>query len=305
MVSGMSERSLDFLVVGAPKCGTTAVAEFIGRHPDVAMSLPKEPHFFDAYYQSDTSEYISAIFPREAPERLFGEATPSYLMVPWVASRVAQHYPMAKIIVCLRNPVERAFSSWWMLYSRGLERLKFEDAITAEFAQGEVLDREDAADVWRQQIDAIASGSELPVRTYLEAGHYAKHLGRWLEFFSRDQVHVIFSSEFHTARDQALAKIWEKLSVEPWYPDSGEKRKVNQAFGGKALFVLRSAKSLGLMRSRRFVPEAYREPLKALLSKMGSKPTLDARMRTALIDHFRESNTQLEKLLAVDLGHWN
>lgn len=304
MVSGMSERGLDFLVVGAPKCGTTAVAEFISGHPEISMSLPKEPHFFDAYYQSDTSEYISAIFPRGALPNLLGEATPSYLMVPWVASRVAQHYPMAKIIVCLRNPCERAFSAWWMLYSRGLERLKFEDAIAAELVQDEVFDREDAADVWRRQIDAIARGSELPVRTYLEAGHYAKHLGRWLEFFSRDQVQVIFSSELYTARDQALAKIWEKLSVEPWYPDFSGKRKVNEAFGGKALFVLRSAKSLGLMRFRRFVPEAYREPLKALLSKMGGKPSLDARMRAVLVDHFRESNSQLEELLAVDLSHW-
>ena len=49
MVSGMSGRGLDFLVVGAPKCGTTAIAELIGGHPDVEMSVPKEPHYFDAH----------------------------------------------------------------------------------------------------------------------------------------------------------------------------------------------------------------------------------------------------------------
>lgn len=305
MVSGMSGRGLDFLVVGAPKCGTTAIAELIGGHPDVEMSVPKEPHYFDAHYKPDTAEYISAVFPRETPAALLGEATPSYLMVPWVASRVAQEYPRAKIIVCLRNPVARAFSSWWMLYSRGLERLNFKDAIAAELMQGEIFDREDAADVWRRQVDAIASGSELPVRTYLEAGHYAKHLDRWLEFYPRDQIQVIFTSELYAARDHALAKIWDTLRVEPWYPDYDEKRKVNEAFGQKALFVLRSAQSLGLMRFRRFVPERYREPIKALLAKMGSKPSLDASMHSFLSEYFAEGNSRIEKLLEVDLSHWN
>ncbi|RGP41822.1 hypothetical protein BPTFM16_02131 [Altererythrobacter insulae] len=300
----MSERLLDFLVVGAPKCGTTALAEAIGAHPDVAVSVPKEPHFFDAHYDADTSDYISTVFRSGTAARIRGEATPSYLMVPWVASRVAQHYPKAKIIACLRNPTERAFSSWWMLYSRGLEKLNFEDAIAAELAQGELLTRADAPEIWRRQIDAISRGTELPVRTYLEAGYYAKHLGRWFEVFPSEQVHVIFSSELHRSRDKTLEKIWDLLAVERWSPPPSEKQKVNEAFGGSARLVLRSAQSLGLMRFRRIVPESYREPVKAILSKMGSKPSLDKIMRAKLNEHFQDQNSKLEQLLSVDLSHW-
>ncbi len=111
-------RRPGFLILGSPKCGTTALARLLDAHPDVAMSTPKEPHFFDAHYERGFEHY--ATWPAHG---IAGEATPSYLLVPYVAERIKADLPDAKLIAILRHPVERAFSSWWMFHARGMEPL--------------------------------------------------------------------------------------------------------------------------------------------------------------------------------------
>ena len=300
----MSGTTVAFFILGAPKSGTTALAETLDTHPDLTMSKPKEPHFFDAYYEEDLTEYATQCFPQTSAITFHGEATPSYFMVPWVAPRIAKHFPKAKLIVCLRNPVDRAFSSWWMQYSRGLETLDFQDAITASLNQADVFAKEDATELWTSQIDAIAKGSELPIRTYIEAGLYHKHLTRFLEHFPREQIHVVFSSDFRQSRASSLADVWDFLSVPPWTPDQSNKEVVNAAYGKRAMFLLRLAKRMGLMRIREHVPQFLREPTKAYLSRLGDTPKIDQEMRAYLTSYFRDSNLALEELLSVDLSGW-
>ncbi len=300
----MSNRPPDFFILGAPKSGTTALAETLDSHPSLTMSKPKEPHFFDAYYQDDLHDYLSRIFPSDDTGKLRGEATPSYLMVPWVAARIAKHAPQAKLIVCLRNPVDRAFSSWWMQFSRRLETLHFKDAIAADLAQPDLFKKENAKAMWASQIDAIAKGEELPIRTYVEAGLYHKHLTRFLEHFPRESIQVIFSGDLRSNRAKVLADIWTFLSVEPHNTSDAKNDVVNAAFGRRAMLLLRTAQKLGLMRVRDYIPASMREPIKAHLSRMGTAPQIDDEMRASLTAHFAESNVALEKLLAVDLSHW-
>ena len=300
----MSGNAVDFFILGPPKSGTTALAETLDTHPDLTMSKPKEPHFFDAYYQEDLTGYATQCYPQTNAMTLRGEATPSYFMVPWVAARIAKHFPKAKLIVCLRNPVDRAFSSWWMQYSRGLETLDFQDAIAANLNQADVFSKENATGLWTSQIDAIAEGSELPIRTYIEAGLYHEHLTRFLEHFPREQIQVIFSTDFRQSRASALAEVWDFLSVPPLMPTADIKEVVNAAYGKRALFLLRLAKRMGLMRIRDRVPQFLREPTKAVLSRMGSTPKIDEDMRAFLTSYFRDSNLALEQLLSVDLSSW-
>ncbi len=300
----MAEKEVDFFVLGAPKSGTTAVAELLGSHPSIEMSRPKEPHFFDAHYENDLGPYLDRCFPDNAFNVLRGEATPSYLMVPWAVERIAYHYPNAKLIVCLRNPVDRAFSSWWMLYSRGLETLEFKQAIEQNKLQGDIFDDADAEATWSSQVNAIASGDTLPLRTYIETGDYYKHLSRLLKVFPRENLHVIFSEDLRGSREEVLSGLWSFLSVSSDITELKVKETMNAAYGKNAGKVLRLAKHLRLMRLRRFVPEALREPIKARLSKLGEAPKIEHEMRLQLIEHFRDSNLALEELLGVDLNKW-
>ena len=119
---------LGFMIVGAQRCGTTALARFLSRHSGVAMSSPKEVHLFDgANYSSDwTSEQIDARYRRAFTEgaggRIRGEATPVYLFFPEIARELRRYNPGLKLIVLLRDPVGRALSSYYFQKRRGKER---------------------------------------------------------------------------------------------------------------------------------------------------------------------------------------
>ena len=118
-----------FFVVGSPKCGTTALAQMLAAHPDVFLSEPKEPHFFDAHHDNGLQPYMEQHFAGWSGAGVAGEATPSYLAVPYVPARIRSAIPGARLIAILRNPVQRAYSSWWMFHARGMEPLSFEAAI--------------------------------------------------------------------------------------------------------------------------------------------------------------------------------
>ncbi len=300
----MPHKPIDFFILGAPKCATTALASYLDHHSQVEISKPKEPHFFDADYTEDKQAYEARYFASSNNVIARGEATPSYLMVPWVAKRIAQYNPRAKLIVCLRDPVGRAFSSWWMLYSRGLEKLDFAEAIRAEHDQGSIFDKPAAQELWTAQIDAIAKGEELPVRTYLAAGDYAKHLARYMDLFPREQIHVVLSSRLKSQRQCELEQAYRFLSVDPPSAPLQGEGPVNAAYGANAGKVLRLAQKLNLMQFRSIVPNALREPIKARLSKMGKAPHIDDQTRSYLKGHFEGGISALEAQWQLDLAEW-
>ena len=119
---------LDFMIVGAQKCGTSALAHFLSQHPEIGMASPKEVHLFDRPgYSSDwTPEQIDDHYGSQLGHctgaRILGEATPSYMFVPEIGRDLARYNPDLKLIVLLRDPVERAISHYYMEKGRGRER---------------------------------------------------------------------------------------------------------------------------------------------------------------------------------------
>ena len=122
---------VDFMIVGAQKSGTTALARFLGQHPEIEMSAVKEPHVFDSpdFSPDWSSEEIDERYARHfhhkrgAQVRLRGEATPIYMYWRGVPPLLARYNPNLKIIVLLRDPVERALSNYAMQVERGREKL--------------------------------------------------------------------------------------------------------------------------------------------------------------------------------------
>lgn len=127
----MATKKPDFLVIGAQKCGTTMLHQVLSGHRDVFMPGLKEIHYFDREVAYPDHMWYGSHFV-DAGNRICGEATPAYCFWPGAIERIVEALPEVKVVMLLRDPVERAISHHAMEYGRGMEALSLEDAIEAE-----------------------------------------------------------------------------------------------------------------------------------------------------------------------------
>src|SRR4051812_47155826 len=112
-VPELEGRLPDYLIIGAPRSGTTALSKYLAAHPDVFLSNPKELDFFDR--QEPTPDALAAYarhFAGATADEVAGEATPTYLHSPAAVARMAQTVPDARLVAILRNPIDRAYSHY-------------------------------------------------------------------------------------------------------------------------------------------------------------------------------------------------
>jgi hypothetical protein len=179
----------DVLVIGAQRAGTSSLYRYLGAHPDVVASVRKEVEYFTRRYRLGERWY-RAHFPLALPwlgTRSVFEATPDYLFHPAAAARAVETLPGARIVVLLRDPVERAWSHHGHMVRLGYETLGFADALEAE-------DDRIAADLARVD-DAAHDPKELLRFSYRSRGRYAEQLERWFEHYPRDRVLVLWSDD--------------------------------------------------------------------------------------------------------------
>jgi sulfotransferase family protein len=200
-----------FLVIGAQKAGTTSLHAYLCEHPRVAPPVTKEVHFFDHEFHRGLGWY-RAHFKRESePSLLSGEATPYYLFHPLVPARVAAALPDCKLIVVLRNPIDRAFSHHNHERALGFERLDFEAAIEAE---PERL----AAEEERILADPAYRSFAHQHHSYLSRGRYAEQLERWLACFDRDRMLMLGAEDLFAEPGSVVREAQEFLGLEAAMP---------------------------------------------------------------------------------------
>jgi hypothetical protein len=216
-LTASSRRLPDWLIIGAQKAGTTSLYDYIVRHPDVRGAVRKEVHFFDNAFHRGALWYRS-FFPLEREvsrhqattgRRLqSGEATPYYLFHPLVPRRVARVVPSVRLIVLLRNPVNRAFSHYTHEKVRGHEPLSFEEAIAAE--PGRIHGEEK-----RMVLKQTSRSRKHQVFSYVARGFYAQQLRRWMEYFPDDQILVLGSERFYADPQATMAEVFAFLGLQP------------------------------------------------------------------------------------------
>ena len=204
----------DFLVLGAQKAGTTALYEYLRRHPQITGPSWKEVSFFDRHWARGESWYRGN-FPNLARTRgkHVGEASPSYVFHPLAPQRVQEVVPEARLIVLVRNPVDRALSQYNHEVALGREPLPFEEALDAE---EERLRGEDE----RMAADSRYFSREWWSHTYKARGRYAEQLERWLAVFPREQLLVLPSDDLGSDPARAHAQVLEFLGASPQRLDS-------------------------------------------------------------------------------------
>lgn len=206
-----SRRKLpEFMIIGGQRCGTTSLYKYLTYHPDVVPAFIKETHFFDRAYPRGIDWYRS-FFPISSSSgpkvtKITGEATPYYLFDPHVPARVAEAIPDIKLIILLRNPVDRAYSHYQFESRIGKEKLSFEEAIVRE--------REKFAEEEARVINDPTYSSDIFSRfSYLARGLYLKQLKRWREHFAEDQFLIIESDDFYNNTAVVLSSVFWFLGL--------------------------------------------------------------------------------------------
>lgn len=281
----------DFIIGGAPKCGTTALFNYLDQHPGVYTTTPKEPHYFASAplgrpvvkWQYSLEEYESLFAGRE-PGQVAGEGSTHYLVhAEAVVPVLGKVVPDVRLVFSLRNPVERGYSHYLFRYSAAGPRslggvgsgLSFE-----EFAKH--------PRIW-------------------PFGDYATGLAAFMERFGRDQVLVILMEDLRRDLPRTMRRICEHIGVDPSFEFDLESRANETGYpvfptlmplADRAVALacprLSKGRRISLLRARR----------RWLFSPTASKPPLDPRDRAAVAGLYRSSIERLEVLLARDLSHW-
>ena len=207
----------NFFILGAAKCGTTSLYHYLLSHPDVCLSRPKEPFFFEAEYDQGMDYYASKYFGDWSGQKAVGDASPRNLFLPFVPERIQNSCPQAKFIISLRNPVDRAYSDWWMNVGFGIEHLSFEDAMQdnlRRLVDGTDLAGADGPLIWKDFLQAYFSGPTLKFRTYLDMGYYEAQIRRYYDRFSTEQIKIVYYTDLKNEPKQVVNELFDFLGVD-------------------------------------------------------------------------------------------
>jgi hypothetical protein len=298
----------NFLIIGAPKSGTTALYQWLIRHPDIHLSTPKEPFFFEEEYERGPKYYWQKYFADGwRGQSLVGEARTAHLYLPWITSRIHATLPDARLVAILRNPVERAFSHWWMMRCQGRERLNFDAALRANrcsIEESRSLEGPDAERRWLAHVaprDEYRRPQPATVRPYLEAGYYARHLERYLQYFPSAQLCILLHDDLLRSPQDTLRRLFGFLGLDP--------EGVSSAPPPENVALTRFSRPLFLLSRRlcaeRYLPRKLLAVARTTLSRIGSRPAMSDNARAWLHDHYKPHNRRLEQLLGRDLAAWD
>lgn len=202
-------RLPDFLIIGVQKAGTSSLYYYLAQHPQIGMSLEKELHYYNYHVLRGKGRgWYKSFFPLKFKSRgkITGEASPYYLFDGAAPARIKADIPNVKLIALLREPVDRAYSSYSM-NKRQQQRAdfpSFEDAIANE------------------------DMSQEESRLYLYRGRYAEHIRPWLACFPRDSILFVRSEEFFADPRAALDEVYDFLGVERIYPGDLKAQEVGR-----------------------------------------------------------------------------
>jgi hypothetical protein len=296
----------DFLLIGAPKAGTTALHVALSRHPQLALSSNKEPkHFLTdgppptgggpgdaqtfAQYVWRREDY-EALWAHAEPGQLRGESTTLYLRDPAAHERIRAAVPDAKLVAVLRDPVDRAHSNWSHLRSHGLE------------PEGDFLRA-------CLQEDRRAEAGWGPFWRYLGLGTYGAQLEHLYRVFPREQVLVLVYKELREEPVATLDRVCRFLGVEPGLlvelPSENVTAHVSDSPLNRLLHTgLRRAGAVGALAPEQVRRAASSVAVRVLQREQRTRPALSLEERRLLMPWFYEDITLLEQVTGRSFEHW-
>lgn len=273
-----------FIGIGAMRCGTTWIAEQLRSHPYIHVPAHyKELHYFDRYYDKGMAWYL-ANFSGKAEHQITGEFTPYYVRDKQSMIRIARDCPQARLILAIRNPVDRAFSHYTFLKNR--------EHISGSFYESLFDERFDI----------------------LKAGLYGKQLQVCLELFPREQLHIINFEQIRSAPDQVITELYTFLGVDASYKPDQVLKKENAKHGIKSMWLahlLRKVKQLArpFTTLRRGLIHLGFYKFGKILNQMNAtkvdQEVLDPQAVKYLKEYYQQDQLILKSMLAKEAPNWD
>lgn len=276
-------------IVGAPKSGTTSLHYYMNEHPEILMSSVKEPDFFSdkeivdqgLYYVTsriNTLQKYHNLFLDKNNEKIFGESSVSYLFYPEVPKKIKKYNTESKIIIMLRNPVDRAFSHYLMDFKLGLISDRFEDVFNKK--------------------------EGLKFQQYFLLGNYYSQVKRYFDAFSKENVHIIWYSDFKKDAEKEVQKVFKFISVNSYYKVNFE--NVHNRFSMPKSKVIRKIYSIVWFRKLLsfLLPSTIVRFIRSTLFKKENKPRITTKLRKILTEYYLDNICKLESLLSINLSEW-
>jgi hypothetical protein len=269
-------RLPSFIIIGAVKAATTWIAHQLRTRGDVFLPGP-EPHYFSRAYDRGTAWYES-LFADARPGQLIGEKSADYLASPEAPARAAALLPRARLVAQLRNPVERAYSDYCMLYRRG--------------QVGPDVDR---------YLDRHLTRTP----RFLDDGLYARHLARWLEAYPADALRVILYDDIRSNPEQVLREVCALLSLPPAPVDRSYLReRKNDSEAPLAPMALRRLPSPVKALVSPLRGNWLFEHARSAIARPVRYPPLSETLRDKLTDFYLDDVEALSRLVGRDLTAW-
>ncbi|MEM9213547.1 MAG: sulfotransferase [Cyanobacteria bacterium P01_F01_bin.150] len=296
-----------FFIVGAPKCGTTALSKYLNCHPDVFIPEQKELHFFDTDLKTperarNLKHYLSLFEP--GANKICGEGTTTYLYSKTAAQEIYRFDPDAKIVIMLREPVEMMYSFHSQLLFNGSSETveDFKEAIALEAPRKE--------------------GQQIPTRCreprllfYRELAKFSEQVNRYLDLFGPDQVKILLFHEFTENTVGSFQSVLEFIGAEPNFEMEFVRMNSSKRVRNKKIQELIKYPPKRLLEVGKYLlplPQAQRRQLlewgKNQVSKANTqqftRPSLDPALRKQLTQELSSDIQKLSQLINRDLAHW-
>ena len=289
-----------FLIVGAPKCGTTAMTRYLEAHPEVFVAARKDLHYFgtDLNFtrrQRLTPDDYAAHFADAQGARAAGEASVWYLYSQRAAAEIAAHNPEMRIIIMLRQPVDMMHALYTQLRLNGLGD---EDLTTFQAALDAEPDRR--------------AGRRIPAKTplpeallYRQVAAFAEQVRRYQDAFPAEQILVVLQDDLKADTPATYRRTLEFLGVDPSFQPSLERVNANKVVRSEGLRKLIAATPSA---AKDLIPTGLRRGVRKGMAKLNSRhaprPPLDPDLRAVLLEELRPEIERLADVIDRDLSDW-
>ena len=277
----------NFFIVGTPKGGTTSLFNYLEEHPEVYVPVLKEPHFFsvpevlDTYYKTtiikDENTYLK-LYKDVKEQKAIGDLSTSYLFNKNSAKRIKKFNPDARIIMVLRNPVDRAISHYLMDYNLGYIDVPFSKIIQ---------DKEKYSIFYRE---------------YIKLGYYETQVKNYYNLFDKSKILIVLSDELFSHPLKTISRIYNFIGVSKSYIPNTQ-NIYNQYSKPKFKFIKKLIRSKKTMYILNHLPKGIKGTIKSKMYSDAEKPEFN-KEKDFLKLLFRENVIKTSAIIEKDLGTW-